>query len=55
MNVFLPLHIKPEMIKCLVKAMAKINSKGFQYMSKNFPNISTAELREGIFVGPQKP
>jgi len=33
--------------------MAKINSKGFQYLSNNFPNISTAELKEGIFVGSQ--
>jgi hypothetical protein len=36
-----------------VKAMAKTNSKGFQYLSKKFLNISTAKLKEGIFVGPQ--
>jgi len=54
MKIFLPpLHIKPGLIKFLVKAMAKTNSKEFQYLSKNFPNISTGELQEGIFVGPQ--
>jgi transposase len=45
MKVFLPpLHIKPGLIKCLVKAMAKTNLKGFQYLSKKSPNISTGEL-----------
>jgi hypothetical protein len=45
MKIFLPpLHIKPGLIKCLVKAMAKTNSKGFQYLSKKSPNISTGEL-----------
>ena len=39
-----PRHTKPGLIKCLVKAMAKTNSKEFQYLSKNFPNISTGEL-----------
>ena len=33
--------------------MAKINSKGFQHPSKIFPSISTAEMTEGIFLGPQ--
>jgi hypothetical protein len=36
-----------------VKAMTKTNSRGFQYRSNTFPNISTAKLKEGIFVGPQ--
>jgi hypothetical protein len=36
------------LINCLTKAMAKTNSKGFQNLSKNFPNISTARLKEGI-------
>ena len=48
-----PLHIKLELIKCLVKAMGKTNSKGFQYLSNKFLNISTEELEEGIFMGPQ--
>jgi hypothetical protein len=54
MEIFLhPLQIKHGLIKCLAKAMAKINSKGFQYLNKKFPKISTAKLKEGIFVGPQ--
>jgi hypothetical protein len=36
-----------------VKAMAKTNSKGFQYLSKKCPNISTAKLIESMFVGYQ--
>jgi hypothetical protein len=40
-------------MKCLVKAMTKTNSRGFQYQSNTFPNINTAKLKEGIFVGPQ--
>jgi hypothetical protein len=36
-----------------VKAMAKTHSKGFQYLGKKFPNISTAKLKDVIFVGPQ--
>lgn len=47
------LHIKLWFIKGLVKAMVKTHSEGFQYLSKKFPNISTAKLKEGIFVGPQ--
>jgi hypothetical protein len=46
-----PRHIKLKLIKCLVKAMAKTNSKGFKYLSNKFPSISTAGLKEGIFVG----
>ena len=33
--------------------MTKTKSRGFQYRSNTFPNISTAKLKEGIFVGPQ--
>jgi hypothetical protein len=51
MEIFLlPLHIKLGLIKCLVKAD---KLKGFQYPSKKCANISTAKLKEGIFVGPQ--
>jgi len=54
MKIFLSsLHIKLWLIKCLVKAMAKTHSKGFQYLSKKFPNISTAKLKEVISVGTQ--
>jgi hypothetical protein len=54
MKIFLPpLHTKHKLIKCLVKTMAKTNSKGFQYLNKKFPNISTAKLKEGISMGPK--
>jgi adenosine deaminase len=54
MKIFLsPLHIELRLIKCLVKTVAKTHSKGFQYLSKKFPNISIANLKEVIFVGPQ--
>jgi hypothetical protein len=36
-----------------VEATDTTNSKGFQCLSKKFPNIRTAKLKEGIFVGPQ--
>ena len=53
-KIFLPpLHIKLGLAKNLVKAMAKSNSNGFQYITRKFPNISDAKLKEGIFVGPQ--
>jgi hypothetical protein len=50
MTIFLSsLHIKLWVVKGLVKAMAKTHSKGFQYLSKKFPNISTAKVKEVIF------
>jgi hypothetical protein len=52
MKIFLPSrHINLELIKCIVKAMAKKYSKGFKYLSNKFPRISIAGLKEGIFVG----
>lgn len=33
--------------------MSKTNSRGFQYLVARFPKISSAKLKEGIFVGPQ--
>jgi len=54
MKIFLlSLHMKLELIKCLVKDMAKINSKGTQYLSKKIPNINIAKLKKGIYVGHQ--
>ena len=53
-KIFLPpLHIKLGLMKNFVKAMAKVNSEGFQYLCGKFPKITTAKLKEGIFVGPQ--
>jgi len=54
MKIFLyPLHVTHWFIKFLAKAMAKINSKVFQYLSETLPKISAAKLKEGVFVGPQ--
>lgn len=53
-DIFLPpLHIKLGLMKNLVKRMSKTNSRGFQYLVAKFPKISSAKLKEGIFVGPQ--
>lgn len=53
-DIFLPpLHIKLGLMKNFVKRMSKTNSRGFQYLVAKFPKISSAKLKEGIFVGPQ--
>jgi hypothetical protein len=46
-----PRYINHKLIKCLVKAMANTNPKGFKYLSNKFPNINSAALKEGLFVG----
>ena len=48
-----PLHIKLGLMKNFVKAMAKQNSNGFEFLCKKFPKLSLAKLKEGTFVGPQ--
>ena len=48
-----PLHIKLGLMKNLVKQMANMNSQGYQYLVKKFPNISIAKKKAGIFIGPQ--
>ena len=40
-------------MKNFVKAMGKANSRGFQYLAEKFPKVTSAKLKEGIFVGPQ--
>lgn len=53
-RIFLPpLHIKLGLMKNFVKAMGKVNSRGFQYLAEKFPKLSDAKVKEGIFVGPQ--
>jgi hypothetical protein len=47
-----PLHIKLGLMKNFVKAMDKQGS-GFQYLKQNFPHVSDAKIKEGIFVGTQ--
>ena len=48
-----PLCIKLGLVKNLVKAMAKQNSNGFEFLCKKFTELSQAKLKEGIFVGSQ--
>ena len=47
-----PLHIKLGLMKNFVKALHK-NGATFQHLSTVFPGLSTAKLKEGIFVRPQ--
>lgn len=47
-----PLHIKLGLMKNLVKAMDK-NGPAFLYLSKKFPRLSEAKIKEGVFIGPQ--
>jgi hypothetical protein len=47
-----PLHIKLGLIKNFVKALGN-DSAAFKYLGTKFPSISSAKIREGIFVGPQ--
>ena len=48
-----PLHIKLGLMKNFVKAMAKHRSNSFEFVCKNFPKLSQAKLKEGIFFGPR--
>ena len=50
-----PLNIKLGLIKNFMKAMAKHCSNNCGFFCKNFPKLSQANLKEGIFVGPQIP
>ncbi|GBL92720.1 hypothetical protein AVEN_119110-1 [Araneus ventricosus] len=47
-----PLHIKLGLMKNIIKAM-DCGRRGFQYLRLNFPKVSEAKIKEGIFVGPQ--
>ncbi|XP_032686625.1 uncharacterized protein LOC116851395 [Odontomachus brunneus] len=52
-KVLLPsLHIKLGLMKQFVKAL-KGEGKCFEYLGKQFPGISDAKLKEGIFDGSQ--
>ena len=35
-----------------VKGMGK-TGHGFEYLRNNFPNVSDAKIRKGVFIGPQ--
>ena len=47
-----PLHIKLGIIKPFVEALDK-SSPCFKYIASNFPHLSDAKVKEGIFNGPQ--
>lgn len=47
-----PLHIKLGLMKNFVKAMDK-DGEGFAYLRGQFPKLSYAKVKEGIFIGPQ--
>ena len=52
-KIYLPvLCIKLSLIKILVKAVGK-ESKGFVYLRQNFPILSEAKMKEGIFISLQ--
>ena len=52
-NILLPpLHIKLGLMKNFVKALDK-DGEAFKYLAKEFPHISDAKLKAGIFIGPQ--
>jgi len=39
-------------MKNFVKGM-DITGHGFEYLRNQFPNVSDAKIKEGIFIGPQ--
>lgn len=47
-----PLHIKLGLMKQFIKALPH-DGKAMGYLSKRFPNITSAKLQAGIFIGPQ--
>ncbi|XP_032679213.1 uncharacterized protein LOC116847857 [Odontomachus brunneus] len=47
-----PLHIKLGLVKNFVKALDR-DGPAFQYLATKFPKISSAKIKERIFVGPQ--
>jgi hypothetical protein len=47
-----PLHVQLGLLKILVKALDR-EGHAFAYLRNKFPNLSEAEVEEGIFIGPQ--
>ena len=47
-----PRHIKFGLMKNFVKAMDR-TGPAFKYLAEKFPRLSEAEIKEGVFVGPQ--
>jgi hypothetical protein len=51
-KILLPLlHINLGIMKQFVKALPKTGNC-FKHLCKTFPHLSEAELKEGVFVGP---
>jgi len=52
-KILLPtMHLKLGLVKSFVKAMNQ-EEAAFTYLRENFPRLSEAKLKEGIFIGPQ--
>jgi hypothetical protein len=51
-NVLPPLYIKLGHLKSFVKGTDK-PGRGLEYVRNNFPNVSDAKIKEGIFIGHQ--
>ena len=49
-----PLHIKPGLMKQLVKALS-LDSECFQHLVYAFPGLSYEKIKAGLFDGPQIP
>ena len=47
-----PLHNNLRLRESFVKVVNK-RDKGFEYLKDNFPKLSDAKLKEGIFIEPQ--
>lgn len=47
-----PLHIKLGLMKNFVKALDN-ETDAFQYLRNKFPKLSSAKVKEGVFIGPQ--
>jgi len=46
------MHLKLVLMKYFVKALNQ-EEAAFTYLGENFPRLSEAKLKEGIFIGPQ--
>ena len=52
-KILLPsMHLKLGLMKNFVKAMNQ-EEAAFTYVRENFPRLSEAKLKEGVFIGPQ--
>ena len=47
-----PLHIELDLMKNYAKGMDN-TGRGFEYVRNKFPNVNNANIKDGIFIGPQ--